>query len=54
MTTPEQLDTLQSLIIAAAAEGDDETAAWLVSIADDPEQVAAVTGGADVRTSSAE
>jgi hypothetical protein len=36
------LETLQELILAAKADGDDETADWLASIADDPEQVAAV------------
>lgn len=38
----EQLAILQELILAAKADGDDETAEWLASIADDPEQVAQV------------
>lgn len=43
-------DTLQEMILHCRAEGDEETAAWLASIADDPEQVATVTGEADDAT----
>ncbi|HEY1187167.1 MAG TPA: hypothetical protein VGE74_05885 [Gemmata sp.] len=42
----EQLQTLQELILAARAAGDEELAAFLTDAADDPEQLAALTSGA--------
>jgi len=39
-------DSLADLILAARVAGDPDTADWLASIADDPEQVAAVLAAA--------
>ncbi len=48
----EALALLQEMVLAARAGGDTDTAAWLLSLADDPAEVARVTGSAGSRTES--